>query len=74
MTEEEIMEKILNDPDFVNARRFSNSLTLLEARYKDEDGCPDHVIASALGISEAQLETAYQGIVEKLRDIMDVEV
>lgn len=69
-----MLEKIQTDPDFVNARRFGNSLTALEERYKDEDGCPDHVIASALMIPEGELETEMARIVLKLRGLMGVEV
>jgi hypothetical protein len=45
--------------------RFDNSLAKALERYPD--GAPDHVIARALGITEADLERKYLEIVAKLR-------
>lgn len=73
MTEAEMLEKIHNDPRFVNARRFGNDIERLEERYRDEDGCPDHVVASALMLTEDELRQRMSGIVEKLRGLMGVE-
>lgn len=73
MTEEEMLEKIHNDPNFVNARRFGNDKSRLMARYQDEDGCPDHVAASALMLTEDELRECMVGIVKKLRSLMGVE-
>lgn len=59
------MDKLDTDPDFILLARFDNSLAKALERYPD--GAPDHVIARALGVSEAELEKRYQAIVAKLR-------
>jgi hypothetical protein len=71
MNEAEVKKLIETDPDFVCARRFGNSLSRLEERYPD--GCPDHVIASALGISEDEVQEKMDTIIEKLRTAMGVK-
>jgi hypothetical protein len=60
-----------NDPDYILMARFDNSLAKALARYPD--GAPPHVVARALGISEAQVEAHYQAIVVKLRKDLAVE-
>lgn len=57
-------------PDYVIFRRYNNSLKQLEKRYSD--GCPDHVIAQALGITEAELSLKYLEIVARLKLLMGV--
>lgn len=57
--------KLNEDPDWIAIKRYSNSLKVLEKRYPD--GCPDHIIAQALGITETEVEEHYQKIVACLR-------
>jgi hypothetical protein len=65
------VQKILEEsPDFINIKRYGNSLAKLEVRYPG--GCPDHIIAKALGLTEEQTETRYQQIVACLRSEMGV--
>ena len=41
MSEAEMQQQIATDPEFVNAKRFGNSVARLEERYPD--GCPTHI-------------------------------
>lgn len=70
--EEEAREKVRNDPEFVFAKRYENSISKLENRYPD--GAPDNVIANALMISEEQVELEFGKVVVKLRGLMGVEL
>jgi hypothetical protein len=75
MTEEEATHLIHTDPDFVVARRFGNSLKRLEQRYeKEPDGCPDHVVAAVLLMTEEQVREAMDRVVVKLRDLMGIRM
>jgi hypothetical protein len=58
------------NPDFISLRRYNNSLKRLMERYPD--GCPTHIVASALEITEDELETRYQKIVTTLKTRMGV--
>jgi hypothetical protein len=58
------------EPDYVFFRRYYNSIKNLEKRYAD--GCPDHVIAKAFGLTEEELEIKYLEIVARLRNMMGV--
>jgi hypothetical protein len=70
MTTEEVQMKIQEDPNFVYLKRFEHSIDRLEVRYPD--GCPDHVIAQALLITEDDVVSQYNAIVLKLRRLMGV--
>lgn len=72
MTTEEAREKIQNDPDFVYLKRYDFSLIRLLNRYPD--GCPDHVIASALMITEEDVVKSWEAIVQKIRANMKVDL
>ncbi len=72
MTDAMLKRKVATTPGFVNAKRFDNSIVLLEERYPD--GCPDHVLATALMIPEAEVQGEYDKIVVKMRDLMGVPV
>lgn len=72
MTLQEIQTMLQTNEDFVNAKRFDNSILLLEERYPD--GAPAHVVAGALTMCEADVEAEYARIVLKLRDLMGVVV
>jgi hypothetical protein len=65
-------EKLLleTEPDYIYFKRFYNSIRNLEKRYAD--GCPDHVIAKAFGITEEELEVKYAEIITRLRKLMGV--
>ena len=70
MTNSNIKILLENDPDFIALKRFEFSLDKLIDRYPD--GCPSHVIAGALGITEEAVEVMYQDIIQKLRITMKV--
>ena len=57
-------------PDYVVFKRYNNSLKLLEKRYPD--GCPDHVVAQAVGMNEAELSLKYLEIVARLKSLMGI--
>jgi hypothetical protein len=59
------------DEDFVFNKRFGNSVKKLENRYPD--GCPIHIIANALNISQEEVVAEYQRVVLKLRALMGVD-
>ena len=59
------------DPDYIALRRFGNSLTNLEKRYPD-GRCPPHIAASALRMTEAEMEERYLEIVGFLRARLDL--
>jgi len=63
-------ELVRTDPDFIAIKRFNYDLDDLLERYPD--GVPDHIIAAALLITEAQVQEMYDGIVLKLRETMKV--
>jgi len=72
MTVEETRRKIAEDPDFVNVKRFDNSLKKMLERYPD--GAPPKAIAQALLMTEEEVEELYQQVVLKLRAALKVEV
>lgn len=57
-------------PDWINLKRFNNSLIEVLNRYPD--GCPDHIVAGALMIEENEIEILYAQIVLRLRGFMGV--
>ncbi len=67
---DENKKKILDDPDFINIRRFDYSLERLLDRYPD--GASDRLIASALMMTEDEVSEFYEEVVEKLRTIIGV--
>jgi hypothetical protein len=62
--------RIKTDTDYVAIKRYGYSLQKLVTRY--EDGCPTHIIAKALFLTEEQVEQRYQQIVLLLRKQMGV--
>ena len=62
---------IAQNADFVALKRYSYSLSKAMERYPD--GMPNALIAQALGIAEADVETIYQNIVAKLKVVLDPE-
>lgn len=71
MTIEEVKKMIEEDEDYVYLKRFGYSLDKVIERYPD--GAPNHVIASAMMLTEDDVEFHYQKIVHKLRGLMGVE-
>ena len=71
VTDDEAHNKIKNEPDFVNIRRFAYSLSNVRTRYPD--GAPDHIVATALMIPEAEVTATYERIVNRLREIMGLD-
>lgn len=61
--------KIMEDPDYIDIKRFDFSLKKLLERYPD--GCPNRIIAKALDISEEEVEAKYEEIVQKLRTLIN---
>lgn len=72
MTPTSIAQKLHEEPDFINSRRFKNSMAVLEIRYPEE--APDHVAAAVMNMTVEEFEAEYSRIVGKLRDSMKVEV
>lgn len=72
LTTEQVREKLKNDPDFVYLRRFDFSLANVLERYPD--GCPNKLIASALMLTELDVEKYYQEAISILRNFMGVTV
>lgn len=63
LTKEEIKQKILED-DFVNSKKYGYSLE----KYKRKNPTsPDNVIAHLLCITPKEVQIIYDGIVEKAR-------
>lgn len=56
---------VSSDPDYIALARYDNSLTKLLERYPD--GCPDHVAAKALGLTEEEYQARYEAIVARIR-------
>lgn len=71
-TDENLKERIANDPDFVALKRYEYSLDKLLNRYQDSS-IPDRVIAQALNLSETELEAVYTALIAKLRERMGVK-
>ena len=70
MNTDEVRRKILRDEDFVFLKRHDYSLKKAMERYAD--GAPDHVIASALMVTEDEVQPMYDAVVAKLRRLMGV--
>lgn len=62
--------RLREDRDFIALKRFDYSLVNLRKKYPD--GCPDHVIASALQVPEDEVEALYQSAVARLRGALGV--
>jgi hypothetical protein len=70
MAEEANVTLIQTDPNYIGIRRYKNSLKKVEDRYPN--GCPDHIIADCLSISESDLEKRYQEIICLLKTELGV--
>ena len=67
---QDVNHKLETDPDFIAIKRYKNSLAALEERY--QNSIPDHVIALALNLTEAEVEERYQKIISCIRGEMGV--
>jgi hypothetical protein len=70
MTSDDIARRLRTEADFVNIKRLGYSLEKLMERYPD--GVPDKVIASALGITEDEVEILYASTVELLQKSLKI--
>ncbi len=66
METSEIMQKILEDEDFINSKKFGNSLANMVSKMPD-DGVENSVIAKVLMLTEEQVSELYEESVEQLR-------
>ncbi len=71
MDDKEVKRRLRSNEDFVALKRFNYSIREVEERYPD--GTPDHLIAQALGLTEAEVLDRYNAIVLWLRQEMKVE-
>lgn len=70
LTTEKIRQLLSTDPDFVYLPRYDYSIAKVVERYPQ--GAPTGVIASALLMSEEEVEETYETAVKKLRQLMGV--
>jgi len=63
-------EMLQTNPDYICLKRYGNSVERLLKRYPE--GCPSHIIADALSMTEAEVEQKYQQIVLDLKSRMGV--
>lgn len=68
---DETRKMIQQNPDYIALRRFNHSLTKLLKRYPD--GCPNHVIAAALALTEDEMKVLYEGLIQKLKKELTAE-
>ena len=64
-------ERIEQDPDFVNLKKFDYSLKRMLEKYPN--GAPDRVISQALQIPEAEIDQRFQSILDKLKKDLENE-
>lgn len=72
MSIEDIKAIIKEDPDFIYSKRFDYRIDNVLERYPD--GCPNKIIASVLMISENDVIRIYSETIEKLRNLMKVDL
>ena len=65
MTDEEIIQRLVTEEDFVFAPRYQNSVKVLVEKYPD--GVPDRIIAQALQIDVSEVAEAFARAVEKIK-------
>jgi hypothetical protein len=66
MPNPEQLHMLETDPEYIVMKRFDYSITTLEQRYPD--GCPDHVVGQALGISEDEVQQRFESILTRIRN------
>ena len=72
MTPEEAKKRLMEDPDFINIKRYLYSAQALHKRYPE--GAPKRLIARAMMLSEEEVDQDMELVVKKLRELMKVEV
>ncbi len=65
MTKDELRVQILENPDFINAPRFENSIK--RAISNKPDGFTDKQIAQMLMVDEEEVEKLYQSAIMKIK-------
>lgn len=64
--------KVSDDPDFINSKKTKYSLK--EYKKHNPDPLHDHAIARLLCITPKEVQALYDGIVEKARKHLKIEV
>ena len=67
----EARARLVDDEDYICLKRFDFSLAKLLERYPE--GCPDRIAAQALLMTEEQVCEMYDDVVQKLRQLMNVQ-
>jgi hypothetical protein len=70
---EAVRQRVDQDPDFINLKRFGYSLEKLLERYPEDkhpEGCPRRIVAAALDMTEAEVAKLEEAIIVKLRRAM----
>ena len=65
----EVKQKLYNDPNFINIKRFDYSLKKLISKYPE--GVPPKIIAQALDLSEPELESLTAATLAKIRTLLE---
>lgn len=65
---QEFARRVSDDEDFIALKRFGYSVASLRERYPD--GCPNHIIASALLVTEEGVDQLWDSAVAHLREIL----
>lgn len=68
---DDIMDKIYNDEDFIYCPRLGNSLEKLIE--KNPDGVDDERISKVLLIEEGEVQTLFENAIKKIRKSMGLE-
>lgn len=63
-------QMVEEDEDFINIKRFDNSVAKLLVRYPD--GCPDRIAATALMMTEEEVRELFADSVQELRQIIGI--
>ena len=71
MDPKEIIAKVKKEPDFVALKRFDYSLNKALERYPN--GCPPHIIATALCLTEDDLIALYTKMIGRLKKWLKVD-
>lgn len=66
---DDIKKRILEDPDFINLKKYNFSIKTLLEKYPD--GAPSHLIARGLDMAPEDVERFYDKIVQKLRTVLE---
>lgn len=70
-TKEEVKQKILDDSDFINSKKYGYSL---KKYLKNNPVSPDNIVAHLLCISTAEVQEIYDDAVAKIRQFMEIDL